>query len=830
MKWIACARRPLRIEELQEAVAFDSTDRSWDPDRIPDADKIIRSCLGVVVRDVEDAKVQFAHHTVQQFLLSSGLTPEEEWDNGSYNYIFAQQQAARTQFTIEHAEELAGEVCAAYLCFSDFESAVAVIEDKKSPDLLGVFRGRGPISIPTALGLGTPLHSLPYQFLGSENDIKMPKIDYSKYLNPRAKKQQPVPTWSKKYALLEYVIEHWQWHTRWFWSPETSSRALNLNSRFWNLVQHKSLSFEFRPWGPNQHFGPYGCKGCPIPAPGVLQGKDLSLMGLIHWAAETGHVSLLSSLPRHILGQHLVHESYHNQTFLIACRHGQDAIIQVLRKASILCAEPNESAVVAACASGSVSTVAGLLDYYDNNSYGHRRPPSIEIFGQRALYQTLTDGHEQLAEMLVERGAKTAYRDPILGMTSLHVAAMRGNTALFNTIIRTFDTQGQKLLEERQESEDRTKSTGNTALHYAATNGHDEIVALILRLRFDPNDCPNEGLTPLILAAQNGHASVVKTLLDNGANADVRAGENVLMPDQRTTYHILNSFKPAAIQYAASEGHANVLGLLPYTNMTCGTLAANALHFAAAYGHHGAVSVLLSKGLKPDAKDNRGLAALHYASMYSHEEVARILIAHGASINQTDAENYAALHRAIEKGHIGVAKLLLSHGAATMTHFFLARNEVSALHVAVRHANPDMIKLLVSESTQEKRTEEVPLEIALEHAILCGRSVNVLALIKLGASWRRSKVFVTAAWHRNTRILFLLLNRLVYEPRDCSDFDFDIMRWALSTAEKRKNYVAVRYLKRWLGQGGETWPAINLPDEAWEDGADLSLWLEGTAW
>lgn len=70
MMWMVCARRPLRVEELQEAVAFDTPDKRWNSGKIPDGDKIMKSCHGLVIRDTDDGKVRLAHHTVQQYLVS----------------------------------------------------------------------------------------------------------------------------------------------------------------------------------------------------------------------------------------------------------------------------------------------------------------------------------------------------------------------------------------------------------------------------------------------------------------------------------------------------------------------------------------------------------------------------------------------------------------------------------------------------------------------------------------------------------------------------------------------------------------------------------------
>ena len=41
--WIACARRPMKVEEVREAIAFEPCDKSWNPDKIPDDDLMIES-------------------------------------------------------------------------------------------------------------------------------------------------------------------------------------------------------------------------------------------------------------------------------------------------------------------------------------------------------------------------------------------------------------------------------------------------------------------------------------------------------------------------------------------------------------------------------------------------------------------------------------------------------------------------------------------------------------------------------------------------------------------------------------------------------------------
>lgn len=71
-KWILCSKRPLHIDEIQEAVAFTIDDSCWDESKIPnDIARLVRACGNLVVIDEKTTIIQFAHYTIEQYLLSS---------------------------------------------------------------------------------------------------------------------------------------------------------------------------------------------------------------------------------------------------------------------------------------------------------------------------------------------------------------------------------------------------------------------------------------------------------------------------------------------------------------------------------------------------------------------------------------------------------------------------------------------------------------------------------------------------------------------------------------------------------------------------------------
>lgn len=94
------------------------------------------------------------------------------------------------------------------------------------------------------------------------------------------------------------------------------------------------------------------------------------------------------------------------------------------------------------------------------------------------------------------------------------------------------------------------------------------------------------GTSPLHLAAQYGHFSTVKVLLQAGISRDARTKVD------RTPLHM-----------AATEGHAHI------------------------------VDLLIKNGANINAKDMLEMTALHWATEHNHQDVADLLIKNGADVN-----------------------------------------------------------------------------------------------------------------------------------------------------------------------------------------------------
>ena len=660
-KWAVCSRRPMKAEELQEAVAFGSSDSSWNRDQIPDVDLMIETCRGLLVRDEEDTTVRFAHHTVHQYLLSAPVVRDQE---GSRFPVSNRSEA----------EAFVGRVCVTYLCFSDFETQVALRTPKVHLEPVGVLKAGGPVSIPTVLGIGKSWLEIPYRLLGGKSNAAPLDIDYSTYLTPNTQRKPQAPsTLAEKYRLLEYIVEHWIDHTR--------ELEPAVDAKFRRLVMYKTLSFEFRPWGPNQHFGPHGCVSCPDPT----KAKDLPLMSLFHYAAHVGHWSLMESL----VAEYCQHELPFDETFLIACRQGQDHIVQNLMR-RIKYDISDGRAISVAAAAGHADVFKYLLDLCGNAAMEGTKTSSYDVMANAATLLNLaaTNGHEKVVDIILDyyNREETVYineKDDRTGRTAFFSAVMSGQ----GNIVRKLLARGAEL-----------KAHGNTALHIAAEYGHRGILLMFLELAsgdynsdsdtefHDLEDedvmdetwsemllryIDTEGDTPLHKAARNGHSAVVELILEHRPGTTLRKIHR-------------GTFKTKTGRYAKR-----------YTP----------LHWAAKQGHLDIVQLLVGNGAYLEAETpDRGWTALHLAIDEGHEAVVEFLLQNGADQRAMARDGLEAQELAVRRGHDGIVRALLNFGHEGLD-FNIGHLGVAGLVVlAAGNGHSDVVRTLLNFSGVHKES------------------------------------------------------------------------------------------------------------------------------
>eukprot|EP00798_Chlamydomonas_sp_ICE-L_P031208 gene31208-6357_t len=202
--------------------------------------------------------------------------------------------------------------------------------------------------------------------------------------------------------------------------------------------------------------------------------------------------------------------------------------------------------------------------------------------------------------------------------------------------------------------------TGRHALHHISILGHEshETICWILIsvMGRAVNDLDDSGYAPLHLASDNGHARVVKQLLQ-ATGVDV----NIRTQNQRCT----------PLHLAATYGHHEAVRCLLQGSPTCGKGDANlrdnnrrtALLIATVAGHDKVVLELVNdESVELEAPDCVGNTALHVACREGLVRVVRVLLqapSNRLDVNTGGQVGRTALHLACMKMHLEVVQALV---------------------------------------------------------------------------------------------------------------------------------------------------------------------------
>lgn len=294
-----------------------------------------------------------------------------------------------------------------------------------------------------------------------------------------------------------------------------------------------------------------------------------------------------------------------------------------------------------------------------------------------ALIAAARQGRLELVRALLERGADPAKRMPD-GAHALDGAAEGGHLAVV-----------EQLLARDPELLDLPGFCERTALIAAAGEGHAQLVRALLERGADPRRRADNGARALDLAASQGQLAVVQLLLAHDPQLlDLPGGgENT------------------ALMVAAGWGHAEVVRVLLERGADARKRLADgrhALDWAAHRGHPAAVEQLLTHDpllLRLPGYDER--TALIAASMYGHAEVVRVLLARGAHPRKRLASGFRALDLAAHQGHQAVVERLLAHDPQLLD--LPGAGERTALVAAAASGHAKLVRALLERGADPRK-------------------------------------------------------------------------------------------------------------------------------
>jgi len=197
-------------------------------------------------------------------------------------------------------------------------------------------------------------------------------------------------------------------------------------------------------------------------------------------------------------------------------------------------------------------------------------------------------------------------------------------------------------------SPDSTNEDGLTALHQCCIDDSESMMKLLLEFGANVNAEDSEKWTPLHAAATCGHLHLVKYLICKSANLlAVNADGNMpydICEDESTLDYIESEMARRGvtqdlIDETRSSTERLMLSELKQLVAKGGSLecrdsvGARPLHIAAANGYLSVVEFLLDQHVATDSKDNDGWQPIHAAACWLHLEVVELLVQNGADLN-----------------------------------------------------------------------------------------------------------------------------------------------------------------------------------------------------
>lgn len=277
---------------------------------------------------------------------------------------------------------------------------------------------------------------------------------------------------------------------------------------------------------------------------------------------------------------------------------------------------------------------------------GHGSPIEIRNGeGHTPLRQALLYKHFSLVQLLVAHKADIDSRTKDGG--TLLIEAVKGGRA---PAVWWLLENGAKPNEQ--------DTTGSTSLHWAVQMKSSSLVWLLLAKKANVHIRNSTGMSAIDLAAQDGQFALLWLLLDQGAPAEEKSIES---------HQGLS-----ALHHAAIQGHGNIATLLLSKGVDINArdqAGMTALIHSTRQKDQKTMNILLQKGALPDIQDNYGATALHYATRSRCSERERvklmlILIEAKADPNVQDSFKETPLMLSAKKGLETEVFTLLDYGAS----------------------------------------------------------------------------------------------------------------------------------------------------------------------
>lgn len=431
----------------------------------------------------------------------------------------------------------------------------------------------------------------------------------------------------------------------------------------------------------------------------------------LHWAANTGDVTLTQTLLKAGASVKAVTRIGGMSPLFMAAKNGNPAVISALLQAGASANEANANGttvLMVAAASGSTPAVTLLLDRgADANASDVTNGQTALMFAAarnsvdaiRVLLAHKADASIKTKVVSLKRVRVDANGDPLPEGEAEKPAAKAQAPAEQQLPGVGFNKDGTPI---RKKGDERvfgaTVVGGMTALQFAAREGHTDAVRALIEGGADVNLVSGgEKTSPIVEAIINGHIDLAKFLLDHGADPnlanidrltplyatiDMRWRHNTWYPQptieqEKTTYLELTK---ELLDHGA-DANFRVARKLWFRKFRYGDdwvepVGATAFWRAAQANDIAAMRLLASRGADPNIPTTHGVTPLMVAGGIGFEyqgtninpdarlaAVKYLVDELHANVNDKDDKRYTTLHGAAYVGDNDLVKYLVAKGA-----------------------------------------------------------------------------------------------------------------------------------------------------------------------
>ena len=448
---------------------------------------------------------------------------------------------------------------------------------------------------------------------------------------------------------------------------------------------------------------------------------DHSGRGLVHYAAENGHCTILNYLVKELGCSPYCTDNYGVTPLHIAAYCGLLNIVKALILDWLCDPLPltvsNDTPLHYATRTGHFDIIKLYIEHFwcspqlkgsfDRTpmdlAHSHGHYDIVQYFQLAFLHLVSRQGDLEKIKQLTAIKCVNPFQTVDNEKTAIHFAAEGGHLSILKYFLEDVTNNLSNFIEKNP-----------TVVHLAAGKGHlDSVKYLVFDIGYDPVATDNDGNTPLHYTARDSGSVAVASFLITEMKCDPNAQAN----DLKTPLH-----------YAAENMHLELSRYLVYRQKVCqlhdskGYLpihnacqnsdiqllrclvgctekdqispkVSSPLHVAAYFGHLNIVQYLMNCKLKLDPKDadQSGTTPLHLAAEEGHLKIVKCFIEEkSCDPSITNISHDTPLNLAASKGHLHIVKYLTLN-----QHCDCSNTTHPVLHVAAEHGQLQIVKFLI---------------------------------------------------------------------------------------------------------------------------------------